>query len=338
MRIRRSSNLQRFYSRTTYYTWVVVFFLMLTGIITALYFATMKTNYTWRWNRVPRYFAYQAEIEIRAELDGDVTELVTDGAETTIRIKGKEATQAYRVPTAALRVSKGDLISTGDLLAVSTKWKAGLMLQGIWMTLQVSVYSIVLGIIIGVCGGISRLSSNPALKWFSTLYVEIIRGSPLLVQIYIWYFVLGTMINDLLRRAGISEISPVGYGVIALSVFIGAYITETVRAGIQSIHRGQIEASRSLGMSYAQAMQHIILPQALRRILPPLAGDFIGLIKDSSLLGIIAVRELTKATREAVTTSLQPFEFFFTCALMYLVLTFTLSMLVQYLERRTSVS
>lgn len=336
--MRRSTNLQRFHSRTTYYTWVAVFFLILGGIITALYFATIKTNYTWRWNRVPRYFVYQEEVEIRAEIDGDVTEILYEGKEATIKLKGSESTASYRVPTDGIRVSKGDLISVGDVLASSQRWRAGMMLQGLWLTLQISVYSIFFGIIIGVCGGIARLSSNPAFRWLSTLYVEIIRGSPLLVQIYIWYFVLGTMVNDLLRKSGVSEISPVGYGVIALSFFIGAYITETVRAGIQSIHRGQIEAARSLGMSYTQAMQYIILPQALRRILPPLAGDFIGLIKDSSLLGIIAVRELTKATREAITTSLQPFEFFFTCALMYLVLTFTLSVIVQTLERRSSFS
>ena len=99
-----------------------------------------------------------------------------------------------------------------------------------------------------------------------------------------------------------------------------------------------MEAARSLGMSYGQAMRYIIMPQALRRILPPLAGQFISLIKDSSLLGIIAIRELTKAAREAVTASLQPFEVFMLCAVLYLVLTFTLSMLVQHLERRTAIS
>ncbi len=112
-------------------------------------------------------------------------------------------------------------------------------------------------------------------------------------------------------------------------------MAEMVRAGIQSIHRGQTEASRSLGMTYIQSMTHVILPQAMLRILPPLAGQFISLVKDSSLLGIIAIRELSKATREVVTTSLQPFELWFMCALLYLILTFSLSMFVQYLERRT---
>ncbi|MEE8540504.1 MAG: ABC transporter permease subunit, partial [Desulfobacterales bacterium] len=113
--------------------------------------------------------------------------------------------------------------------------------------------------------------------------------------------------------------------------------TEIVRAGIQSIHRGQVEAARSLGMTYAQAMRHIILPQAMRRILPPLAGQFISLIKDSSLLGIIAIRELTKAAREAVAASLQPFEVYLLVAVLYLVLTFTLSIFVQRLEKRMAV-
>jgi polar amino acid transport system permease protein len=111
-----------------------------------------------------------------------------------------------------------------------------------------------------------------------------------------------------------------------------------VRAGIQSIHLGQIEAAKSLGMTYVEPMRYIILPQAPRRIVPPLAGQFISLIKDSSLLGIIAIRELTKATREVITTSLQPFELWFVCAVLYLLLTFSLSMFVQYLERRTQVT
>jgi polar amino acid transport system permease protein len=155
------------------------------------------------------------------------------------------------------------------------------------------------------------------------------------VQIFIWYFVVGTMVNQLLLAYGLHEIPGLWYGVASLACFTGAYVTEIVRAGIQSIGRGQMEAARSLGMSYAQAMRYIIMPQAMRRILPPLAGQFISLIKDSSLLGIIAVRELTKATREVITTQLNPFEMFFVCAALYLVMTFALSMFVQYLERRT---
>jgi polar amino acid transport system permease protein len=123
---------------------------------------------------------------------------------------------------------------------------------------------------------------------------------------------------------------------MALSVFTGAYVVEIVRAGIEAIHPGQVEAARSSGMTYFQCMFHIILPQALKTILPPLAGQFINLIKDSSLLGMISIRELTKATREGITTSLQTFELWILCAILYLMMTFTLSMCVQYLERRTA--
>ncbi len=208
-------------------------------------------------------------------------------------------------------------------------------MEGLWLTLEVSTISIIFGVIIGLFTGLARISSNPALKWSAITYIELIRGSPLLVQIFIWYFVMGTLFNTLLTKNGMNAIPPIWYGVASLASFTGAYVAEIVRAGIQSIHRGQTEAARSLGMSYVQCMIHVILPQAFLRILPPLAGQFISLIKDSSLLGIIAIRELSKATREVVTTSLQPFELWFVCALLYLVLTFSLSMFLQYLERRT---
>ena len=230
---------------------------------------------------------------------------------------------------------EGEIISIGDPLATYQEWKVGLLIIGLWITLKLSVMATIIGILIGIIGGICRISANPTLKWSTIVYVELIRGSPLLVQILIWYFVLGTVINDLLAAYGLGRIPAFWYGVASLACFAGAYVTEIVRAGIQSIHRGQTEAARSLGMSYAQSMWYIILPQAIRRILPPLAGQFISLIKDSSLLGIIAIRELTKATREAVTASLQPFELYILCAILYLVLTFGLSLFVQYLERRT---
>jgi polar amino acid transport system permease protein len=255
--------------------------------------------------------------------------------EVTVRGDGGEET--YTLPADSVRVSEGDFIYPGDVLGSYQKWKVGILIQGLWITLEVSVIAVLLGIVIGLFTGLARISNNPALRWSAITYIELIRGSPLLVQIFIWYFVLGTVVNTLLAQSGLTQLPPIWFGVASLAVFAGAYVAEIVRAGIQSIHRGQMEAARSQGMTYAQSMRHIILPQAFRRILPPLAGQFISLIKDSSLLGIIAIRELTKATREVVTTSLQPFELWFICALLYLVLTFTLSMFVQYLERRTAV-
>ena len=312
----------------------IFFFLFMGGFIYSLYYATMQIDYVWRWYKVPQYFIYQDDIDIKSELKGYVTAVATEGETTVIRIKGAEQTESYSVPTVNILVEEGDMVFDGDILATYTEWKPGLLLQGLWMTLKISFISIVLGILIGLFGGLARISSNPALRWSAIIYIELIRGSPLLVQIFIWYFVLGTLINSLLDQHGFSQIPSLWFGIASLACFAGAYVAEIVRAGIQSIHRGQSEASRSLGMNYVQSMIHVILPQALRRIIPPLAGQFISLIKDSSLLGIIAIRELTKATRELVTTSLQIFELFFVCALLYLILTFTFSMFLQYLERR----
>ena len=331
-----STNLQRFHNRVTYYLWIGVFFLAIGGIVGTVYYATLQIKYVWRWYRVPQYFVYHEEVDIRAENDGEVQAIALQGAEALIQVKGGEGTQSYRVPTQNIKVNEGDLISAGDSLATYKQWRPGILLQGLGMTLKASVSAIFFGILIGLCGGLARVSANPALKWLSLVYVEIIRGSPLLVQVYIWYFAIGTMINQILASQRLNQISPMGYGVAALAFCAGAYLTEIVRAGIQSIHRGQIEAARSVGMTYTQTMRYIVLPQALRRILPPLAGEFISMIKDSSLLGIIAVRELLKATREVNTTTLQPFELFFTCAVLYLLLTFPLSMIVRYIERRMS--
>jgi polar amino acid transport system permease protein len=332
-----TSNLRRYESRAAHYTWIAGFFVMIFVIIGLLWYATRKIDYVWRWYNLPKYFVNNEKIEVRAREEGKVEAITSAADETVVSVKGTDGkTHAYRFEGKDAWVQEGDTIYAGDILGAYRKWRSGILLQGMWITLKVSLYSIVFGILIGLIGGIARISSNPMAKWSAITYVELIRGSPLLVQIFIWYFVLATLINEILKRSGLMEIPALWYGVAALACFTGAYVTEIVRAGIQSIHRGQIEAARSLGMTNAQSLRYIILPQALRRILPPLAGQFISLIKDSSLLGMIAIRELTKATREAITTSLQPYEFWFVCALLYLILTFALSMFVQYLERRTA--
>jgi polar amino acid transport system permease protein len=318
----------------SYYIGATAFVLLVAGLTAALYIATVRVDYVWGWNRIPQYFFYREKIDIRAEEEGEIERITSEGDRRRIVLKAAGGEQAIEVPAEGLRVAKGDLISSGDLLAVRERWQAGLLMQGLWLTIKVSVMATLLGVLIGLFAGIARVSSNPFFRWLAVTYVEIIRGSPLLVQIFIWYFVLGTLINSILTQYGIDQISPLWYGVASMATFAGAYVAEIVRAGIQSIHRGQNEAARSLGMSSPQAMIYVILPQAIRRILPPLAGEFISLIKDSSLLGIIAIRELTKATREVVTTSLQAFELWFVCALLYLILTFTLSLCVKYLERR----
>ncbi len=319
--------------------WVVIFFLIIGTLLGGLYYCTLKIDYTWRWYRVPQYFYFKDTINVQAEFDGIIETIQTENDQTTITVKSDNGeTIPYSFPSSEVPGYEGDLVFTGDTLGSYQEWRVGILLQGLWLTLKVSMVAIVFGILLGLFTGLARISSNPAFKWLSITYIELVRGSPLLVQIFIWYFVLGTLINTMLAQYGIGQVPPLWFGVASLATFTGAYVAEIVRSGIQSIHKGQTEASRSLGMTYSQSMYHVILPQAFRRIIPPLAGQFISLIKDSSLLGIIAIRELTKATREVVTTSLQPFELWFVCALLYLILTFSLSMLLQYLEKRTMYS
>ncbi|MDJ0854965.1 MAG: amino acid ABC transporter permease [Desulfobacterales bacterium] len=332
--MKNTSNTRRSMPPWKYYTWVAVFFAILFSVVMLVYIATIRIDYTWGWYKLPSAFIHHKEIEITSDIEGKVTRIERRNDQAVITVQDATETKSYTVPAEDIRVTESDLVYYGDTLAAYREWQPGIMLQGLWITLKVSLFAIIVGIIIGIIGGIARISDNPALKWSAITYVELIRGSPLLVQIFIWYFVLGTMINQLLTSYGLKEIPSLWYGVASLACFTGAYVTEIVRAGIQSIHRGQNEAARSLGMSYGQCMRYVILPQAMRRILPPLAGQFISLIKDSSLLGIIAVRELLKATREVITTQLNPFEMFFTAAALYLVITFALSMFVQYLERK----
>lgn len=317
-----------------YNRWVIVFCLGVLVFLGLFYYATQKIQYVWRWNRTPIYFAYQDDVHITSTIDGEVSAVSVQDKSATVTVTGAGEEKHFKMPAKSVLIDKGEFISPGDTLGSYKQWKPGLLVIGLWITLKISVLATIFGVIIGILSGLMRISDNPALRWTSIVYVELIRGSPLMVQILIWYFVLGTLINDLLSAYGIGQIPALWYGVASLACFAGAYVSEIVRAGIQSIHRGQTEAARSLGMTYAQSMRYIILPQALRRILPPLAGQFISLIKDSSLLGIIAIRELTKAAREAVTATLQPFEVYILLGLLYLVLTFTLSMYVQHLERR----
>ena len=204
----------------------------------------------------------------------------------------------------------------------------GVLMIGFILTLKISVVAIIFAIILGTILGICRLSTEPVTRGISIAFVELIRNTPLLVQIYIIYFFLGSMLR----------LSAFTAGTAALAIFEGAYVGEIVRSGIQSIHKGQMEAARSLGMSYSKAMRHIILPQAFKRIIPPLAGQFISLIKDSSLVSVIALADLMFQGQQAVARTYSAFEIYFTVALLYLVMTSVLSMGTQYIERRLSIS
>jgi polar amino acid transport system permease protein len=205
-------------------------------------------------------------------------------------------------------------------------WPA--FLAGLQMTIKVSVLSIFFGTLMGVAGALAKTSRFRLLRALAFTYVEWIRNTPLLIQILFIYFGLGVFFS----------LSPMVASVFALSFFSGAYITEIIRAGIQSIHKGQREAAFSLGMTEGQSMFLVVLPQAVRRILPPLAGQFITLVKDSSLISVIAVSDLTYVAKNIVTNTFRAFEVWLAIAVFYFVLSFALSWSVRSLEYRLAKS
>jgi polar amino acid transport system permease protein len=203
-----------------------------------------------------------------------------------------------------------------------------LLLSGIKLTLAVSVVAMLVALPLGVAIGLCRTAHDPGARLLGFLYVELFRGTPLLVQVMIWYHVLAAPLG----------LSTFGAAVAALSCFAASYIAEVVRAGIQSIDRGQMEAARSLGLTHAQAMRHVVLPQAIRRILPPLASEFIALVKDSSLASVIGLNELTQQTRGVQSGAYMTFEPWLTTAAIYLCISVVLSLGVRGLERKLGVS
>jgi len=315
-----------------YYAWVGVFVLFVLMLAGLFYYATQKIEYVWRWNRVPIYFAYEDRIDTITDIDGDVESIKKDGDQALITIKGLDDTETYRVPAVSLQVEQGGYVYMGETIASYTQWKPGLLVIGLWITLKLSVTATILGVVIGVIGGLSRISANPALKWITIGYVELIRGSPLMVQIIIWYFVIGTVINELLAAYGLGRIPAFWYGVASLACFAGAYVTEIVRAGIQSIEKGQWEASAALGFTRWQQMRYVVLPQAVQRILPPLAGQFISTIKDSAIVSVISIQELTFQAMELMASTYLTFEIWITITLMYLTLTLSCSLAIERLE------
>ena len=214
------------------------------------------------------------------------------------------------------------------------------VLSGITITAVVTVVSYVLMLIAGMLGALGRLSKNFIFHGLSSLYVEIVRGIPLLVQLIMWYFVFPSLVQKIGNAAGIGFLSdwhanPVAMAIVGLTFCYGAYMSEIFRAGIQSIPKGQMEASRSLGMSYVQAMRHIILPQAVRVVLPPVGNEFVSLLKDSSLVSVVAVTDLTLRGRQYMSTHFDPIQTWTMVALLYLIMTLFSSRVVSWLEKRS---
>ena len=276
---------------------VVVTALILLLAAYIAYRLTMKLNYKWNWSIIPQYLFFFDETEGR--------------------------------------------------------WKANVLIQGLFTTIRLTVWSTLLAIVFGFITGIMRTTPRLFNRLVGRSYVELIRNIPPLVLIFIFYFFVSDQIIPLLGvEAFVRSASPgtqkvLGFffsppnlftaflsGMFTIAVFQGAYITEIVRAGIQSISKGQWEASYALGLSWRQQMTYIILPQALRRVLPPLANEFINTLKYSAIVSVISIQELTFQAMQVMAATYVTIEIWLIVTAMYLVMCSTLSFGVQWLERR----
>jgi polar amino acid transport system permease protein len=215
-----------------------------------------------------------------------------------------------------------------------------LVVQGLLTTLGISLAGMLLGLVLGFAGGLARLSRRPTVQQVATTYVEVVRGTPFFVQLIVAYYCVAPAVHALLLHLGVPEAvaslvqRAEVVGTVALAVFSGAYITEIVRAAIQSIDPGQTEAAFAQGLSRGQVLRLVLVPQAIPRMLPPLAGELVNLVKDSSLLSYIAVEELTKRAQGIHAATYKTFEVFLPLMALYLAITFPLSRLARRLEFR----
>ena len=201
-----------------------------------------------------------------------------------------------------------------------------LLLEGALVTIKITALSVGFGLLIGLVASIARMSKLWLVKMLASLYVDFIRGTPLLVQIFIIYFAL-PMITGV-------RVDPLVAAITACSINSGAYVAEIFRAGIESIDKGQMEAGRSLGMTCGQTMYYIIVPQAFKRVIPPLGNEFIAMLKDSSLVSVIGFEELTRRGQLIIARTYGSLEIWLSVAVIYLAMTFVISRFVAYLERR----
>lgn len=232
---------------------------------------------------------------------------------------------------------------------------ANLLLQGLIATIRISIYASILALVLGTILGVARCSANLTVRMLARTYLEFLRNIPPVVVVFIFFFFLSQQLIDALNlerwARGIARQENNGVwefffgdmrrfpslvaGIIVLALFESAFVGEIIRAGIQSIPKGQREAARSIGMSSFQEMRYIVLPQAMKKVVPPLANQFITLIKDSSILSLISVQELTYKTVELVASSRMIFEAWITTAAFYFIVCFGLSRIFARLEKRS---
>ncbi len=201
-----------------------------------------------------------------------------------------------------------------------------ILLLGAGITIEITAVSVAIGFLIGLFVGVARICKIKVLRVLAAIYTNCIRGTPLLVQIFLIYFALPMVTGQ--------RVEPFIAAVAACGINSGAYVAEIFRAGIQAIDKGQMEAGRSLGLSWVQTMYYIILPQAVKNILPPLGNEFIAMLKDSSLVSVIGFEELTRRGQLIIAQTYGSFEIWATVAVLYLMMTLVISQMVAYLEKK----
>ncbi len=216
-------------------------------------------------------------------------------------------------------------------------------LNGAGITIVLSLITVIFSSILGTIFALMKLSKIKILKVISNVFIEIVRGTPLLVQVYIFYYGIPT----LLQNAGVElpQIDVMGNDftglcmiVITLALNSTAYVAEIIRSGIESVNKGQMEAARSLGLTHGMAMRYVIIPQAIKNILPALGNEFITVIKESSIVSVVGIKELMRNAQAASGATMMIFTPYLTAAVMYFILTFTLSKLLGIFERRMKLS
>ncbi|WP_439143909.1 amino acid ABC transporter permease [Planktotalea sp.] len=288
--------MQKFLKRLHWLDYVIVA-LVLVAVVFVIQRIGGTLNYNWRWEKIPNYiFRYREDQE---------------------------------------------------------RWVANLLIQGLVATIRISIYASILALILGVILGVARCSANLAVRMLARTYLEFLRNVPPVVVIFIFFFFLSEQLIQALnmerwaREIARSDDNAIWTfffgdmrrfpalisGVIVLGLFQSAFVGEIVRAGIQSVDKGQREAARSIGMSRFQEMRYIVLPQAMRKVLPPMANQFITLVKDSSLVSLISVPDLTFKTVELVASTRMIFEAWLVAAAFYFAICFGLSMLFRRLEQ-----
>ncbi len=272
------------------------------------------------------------ELTGRVEESGDEITMITTPAEYLVLDKDQIVEN---------RSMKPDVCALNNLRGCNA---------GLFLTLRVTLLAYALAVLIGLFVGLMRVQTNPVALALSTLYVEVVRGIPLLVILLYAGFVVGPELRDGVRLIDLQWLSDLlpdfsftakldlnleRLGILGLAFGYGAFVAEIFRAGIQSISRGQMEAARSLGMSYPQAMRFVVLPQAVRVVLPPLGNDFISMLKDSALISVLALPDLLQLGRLYVSRTFRAFEGYNSVAILYLAMTLFLSTMVRIIERRT---